>query len=282
MGEHCVATLRQHQGLELKKNYGYNSSPPYLYEDVHDKVRQSASANGSGTERVAYNFAKALEGCNHLRFILKAWSSTEDAGVGRKLYAVSSRCEVNTFLPMLASCDTSQDADMGKRIHKDCNQGLLYSVGRVKQECSSKLRHSDFSPRAREQINFPREGSKTTPPHQSKDFKWTDYCPRVFRKIRSIFKISEVDYLISLSENEGLRELCSPGKSGSVFFLSNDDRYMIKTLRTSEVKVLLKMLLSYYDHLCKNAETLIVKFFGLHQVIPDGGKKVWYSGFLNN
>ncbi|MCO5563148.1 hypothetical protein L7F22_016785 [Adiantum nelumboides] len=152
--------------------------------------------------------------------------------------------------------------------------GIRYSVGRVKQECSSELHHLDFSPRAREEINFPRKGSKTTPPHQSKDFKWTDYCPRVFRKIRSIFQISEVDYLLSLSENEGLRELCSPGKSGSAFFLSNDARYMIKTLRTFEVEVLLKMLLSYYDHLCKNAETSIVKFFGLHQVIPDGGKKI--------
>lgn len=28
-----------------------------------------------------------------------------------------------------------------------------------------------------------------------------------------------------------LRELPSPGKSGSVFFVSNDERYMIKTMR---------------------------------------------------
>ena len=28
-----------------------------------------------------------------------------------------------------------------------------------------------------------------------------------------------------------LRELPSPGKSGSMFFLSHDDRYMIKTMR---------------------------------------------------
>jgi len=28
-----------------------------------------------------------------------------------------------------------------------------------------------------------------------------------------------------------LRELPSPGKSGSVFFLSHDDRFIIKTMR---------------------------------------------------
>ncbi|KAI5074356.1 hypothetical protein GOP47_0010317 [Adiantum capillus-veneris] len=152
--------------------------------------------------------------------------------------------------------------------------GIRYSVGKARKECESELCFSDFSPKAREMIFFPKQGSQKTPPHQSNDFKWTDYCPRVFRKIRSIFDISEVDYLMSICGNEGLRELSSPGKSGSVFYLSNDDRYMIKTLRMSEVKVLLRMLKSYYDHLCKHAETLIVKFFGLHQVIPDGGKKI--------
>lgn len=45
------------------------------------------------------------------------------------------------------------------------------------------------------------------------------------------------DYMMSICGNDTLRELSSPGKSGSVFFLSQDDRFMIKTLRKSEVKV---------------------------------------------
>ncbi|MCO5566509.1 hypothetical protein L7F22_020186 [Adiantum nelumboides] len=79
-----------------KKKNGYSLSPPYLYEDVHDmviecahvigrddttsaaelleKVRQFASANGSGAERVAYYFAKALE-------------ARLSGGVGRQLYS---------------------------------------------------------------------------------------------------------------------------------------------------------------------------------------------------
>lgn len=43
---------------------------------------------------------------------------------------------------------------------------------------------------------------------------------------------------MSICGNDTLRELSSSGKSGSVFFLSQDDRFMIKTLRKSEVKVL--------------------------------------------
>lgn len=59
-----------------------------------------------------------------------------------------------------------------------------------------------------------------------------------FRNLRELFKIDAADYMMSICGNDALRELSSPGKSGSVFFLSQDDRFMIKTLRKSEVKVL--------------------------------------------
>ena len=57
------------------------------------------------------------------------------------------------------------------------------------------------------------------------------------RNLRELFKIDAADYMMSICGNDALRELSSPGKSGSVFFLSQDDRFMIKTLRRSEVKV---------------------------------------------
>jgi hypothetical protein len=57
------------------------------------------------------------------------------------------------------------------------------------------------------------------------------------RNLREMFKIDAADYMISICGSDALRELSSPGKSGSVFFLSQDDRFMIKTLRKSEVQV---------------------------------------------
>ena len=66
------------------------------------------------------------------------------------------------------------------------------------------------------------------------------------RNLRELFKIDAADYMMSICGNDALRELSSPGKSGSVFFLSQDDRFMIKTLRRSEVKVFLFCL----DLLC--------------------------------
>ena len=60
-----------------------------------------------------------------------------------------------------------------------------------------------------------------------------------------MFKLDTADYMISISGSDALRELSAPGKSGSMFFLSQDDRFMIKTLRKSEVQVS-----EFYDFIC--------------------------------
>ncbi|TKY52992.1 Phosphatidylinositol 4-phosphate 5-kinase 9 [Spatholobus suberectus] len=151
--------------------------------------------------------------------------------------------------------------------------GIRYTVGKITPIQRREVRASDFGPRASFWMNFPKEGSQLTPPHQSEDFKWKDYCPMVFRNLRELFKIDAADYMMSICGNDALRELSSPGKSGSVFFLSQDDRFMIKTLRRSEVKVLLKMLPDYHHHVKTYDNTLITKFFGLHRIIPSSGQK---------
>ncbi|KAL4191039.1 hypothetical protein AMTRI_Chr07g78820 [Amborella trichopoda] len=151
--------------------------------------------------------------------------------------------------------------------------GIRYTVGKITPIHRRDSRTSDFGPRASFWMNFPREGSQLTPPHQSGDFKWKDYCPMVFRNLRELFKIDAADYMMSICGSAALRELSSPGKSGSIFFLSQDDRFMIKTLRKSEVKVLLRMLPNYYHHVQTYENTLITKFFGLHRIKPSSGQK---------
>ncbi|XP_038692317.1 phosphatidylinositol 4-phosphate 5-kinase 9-like [Tripterygium wilfordii] len=151
--------------------------------------------------------------------------------------------------------------------------GIRYTVGKITPVQKREVRQSDFGPRASFWMNFPKEGSQLTPPHQSEDFKWKDYCPMVFRNLREMFKIDAADYMMSICGNDALRELSSPGKSGSVFFLSQDDRFMIKTLRKSEVKILLEMLPDYHHHVRTYENTLITKFFGLHRIKPSSGQK---------
>ncbi|KAG0460526.1 hypothetical protein HPP92_020823 [Vanilla planifolia] len=151
--------------------------------------------------------------------------------------------------------------------------GIRYTVGKITPIQRREVRASDFGRRASFWMDFPRSGSQLTPPHRSEDFKWKDYCPMVFRNLREMFKIDAADYMISICGNSALRELSSPGKSGSVFFLSQDDRFMIKTLRKTEVQVLLRMLPNYHHHVRTYENTLITKFFGLHRVKPSSGQK---------
>ncbi|KAK4378668.1 hypothetical protein RND71_000530 [Anisodus tanguticus] len=152
--------------------------------------------------------------------------------------------------------------------------GIRYSVGKITPVPIREVRQSDFGDQARIKMYFPRKGSQFTPSHHSVDFYWKDYCPMVFRYLREMFKLDAAEYMMSICGDDGLRELSSPGKSGSLFYLSRDDRFVIKTLKKSELKVLLKMLPDYYKHVKEHDNTLITKVFGVHRISLRRGKKV--------
>lgn len=152
--------------------------------------------------------------------------------------------------------------------------GIRYSVGKPGSTQPRELKPSDFDPMEKFWIRFPSEGSKITPPHQSPDFRWKDYCPLVFRHLRKLFAVDPADYMIAICGSDALRELSSPGKSGSLFYLTQDDRFIIKTVKKCEVKVLIRMLSSYYQHVSKCKNSLLTKFYGVHCVKPIGGQKV--------
>ncbi|PKA59533.1 Phosphatidylinositol 4-phosphate 5-kinase 1 [Apostasia shenzhenica] len=152
--------------------------------------------------------------------------------------------------------------------------GIRYSVGKPASTQLRDLRPSDFDPREKFWTKFPSKGSKITPPHYSTEFKWKDYCPMVFRHLRKLFALDPADYMMAICGDDALRELSSPGKSGSVFYLTQDDRFMIKTVKKSELKVLIRMLSGYYHHVAKYENSLITKFYGMHSVKPSGGQKI--------
>ncbi|KAK9019817.1 hypothetical protein V6N11_054325 [Hibiscus sabdariffa] len=148
--------------------------------------------------------------------------------------------------------------------------GIRHSVGRPGPAITLELKSSAFDPNEKVWTRFPPEGSKHTPSHQSCEFRWKDYCPLVFRTLRKLFDVDAADYMLSLCGSDALRELSSPGKSGSFFYLTSDDKYMIKTMKKTEAKA------TYYKHVRSFKDTLVTKFFGLHCVKLTGAvqKKV--------
>ena len=63
------------------------------------------------------------------------------------------------------------------------------------------------------------------------------------------------------------------GKSGSFFFLSHDRKFMIKTMKGSEVKTMLKILPSYIEHHRRNPDSLLAKIFGVFSIKKAGLQK---------
>ena len=91
-------------------------------------------------------------------------------------------------------------------------------------------------------------------------------------KLSVVFPVAML-HLTSDTGCRALRLLASPGKSGSAFFLSDDDRFLIKTVQQEEMRLLLELIPKYYRHVEENSGTLLTRFHGLHMVKPVGGAK---------
>lgn len=61
------------------------------------------------------------------------------------------------------------------------------------------------------------------------------FCPSC-RLIQELEDIDHDNYMHSICNDETLNKLSS-GKIGNVFLVSNDDRFLVKILRKSEIKV---------------------------------------------
>lgn len=121
--------------------------------------------------------------------------------------------------------------------------GIGHAVGSLASKPERDLLMKDFM--EIETVSFTKEGSNTTPAHHYSDFKFKIYAPTAFRYFRDLFGIQPDDFLLSLC-NEPLRELSNPGASGSVFYLTTDDNFIIKTVQLKEAEFLLKLLPGYY------------------------------------
>ena len=64
---------------------------------------------------------------------------------------------------------------------------VRYTVGKITNIQRWEVGATNFGPRASFWMNFLKGDSQLTPPHQSEDFKWKDYCPLVLRFM--VFKV---------------------------------------------------------------------------------------------
>ncbi|XP_051964645.1 phosphatidylinositol 4-phosphate 5-kinase type-1 beta-like [Xyrauchen texanus] len=145
--------------------------------------------------------------------------------------------------------------------------GIVYTVGNLTSKPDRDVLMQDFY--VVESVSLPSEGSNLTPAHHFPDFRFKTYAPLAFRYFRELFGIKPDDYLYSICK-EPLIELSNPGASGSLFYLTSDDEFIIKTVQHKEAEFLQKLLPGYYMNLNQNPRTLLPKFYGLY-CIQSGG-----------
>uniref|UniRef100_A0A4W4GSH7 PIPK domain-containing protein n=1 Tax=Electrophorus electricus TaxID=8005 RepID=A0A4W4GSH7_ELEEL len=148
--------------------------------------------------------------------------------------------------------------------------GITHTVGSLSQKAERDVLMQDFY--VVESIFFPSEGSNLTPAHHHGDFRFKTYAPIAFRYFRELFGIRPDDYLYSLC-NDPLIELSNSGASGSIFYVSSDDEFIIKTVQHKEAEFLQKLLPGYFMNLNQNKRTLLPKFYGLY-CVQAGGKNI--------
>lgn len=123
-----------------------------------------------------------------------------------------------------------------------------------------------------DRLRFPEEGTNMLPPHKYGDFDFKMYASHAFRYFRRLFGIKENDFLASIGEPKDtpLISMSNPGASGSLFWRTSDDNFIIKTVQKDEATFLRKLLPAYYMNCNQNPRTLLPKFYGLYCIKMNG------------
>ncbi|XP_070178757.1 phosphatidylinositol 4-phosphate 5-kinase type-1 alpha-like isoform X3 [Littorina saxatilis] len=155
--------------------------------------------------------------------------------------------------------------------------GIGQSIGGLSSKPERDVLMQDFA--VVEVVFFPSEGSNLTPAHHCSDFRFKTYAPVAFRYFRDLFGIQPEDFMVSLCA-EPLTELSNPGASGSIFYCTHDDEFIIKTVQHKEADFLQKLLPGYFLNISQNKRTLLPKFYGLY-CYQCGGKNIRFV-VMNN
>ena len=95
-----------------------------------------------------------------------------------------------------------------------------------------------------------------------------EYAPKIFAYLRNLENINIVEMAESFlpkNNKQGISE--SQGKSGSFFISTDDNQYMVKTLRVDEFELIRKTFLNeYVSYVTKNTSSLLCRIYGMYTI----------------
>ena len=122
-----------------------------------------------------------------------------------------------------------------------------------------------------------------------------EFAGIIFNNIRLYLGFDKDDFISSISPQDFItelmisnqtifEELCSTGKSGSLFYYTRDGKFIVKTIKKDEYKLIKLTLPEYYKHLKANPLSLLPKFLGCYVLTRKFKKKrtkIYFIVMLN-
>ncbi|XP_037955173.1 phosphatidylinositol 4-phosphate 5-kinase type-1 alpha [Teleopsis dalmanni] len=237
-----------------------NSILPALPSSSRQLFHDTAAAHG-GDETTSFLQHELNNTAATQQTRLRSASSTLDATVSRNPSTIGKHEKKIGHRRVDEGGEVTYKKIQSKQIMGSIQLGIQHTVGSLASKPKRDLLMNDFW--EMETISFPPDGSSITPAHHYSDFRFKVYAPIAFRYFRDLFGIAPDDFLMSMCAAP-LFQLSNPGASGSIFYLTDDDEFIIKTVQKKECEFLQKLLPGYYMNLSQNPRTLLPKFFGLY------------------
>ena len=103
-----------------------------------------------------------------------------------------------------------------------------------------------------------------------------EYAPRIFAFLRNIENIDldeMIDSFLPKNNKKGISK--SQGKSGSFFISTDDNQYMVKTLRVDEFELIRHTFLNHYvQYITHNPDSLLCRIYGMYNIIMSQGEEI--------
>eukprot|EP01060_Flectonema_neradi_P037974 TRINITY_DN782_c0_g3_i1.p1 TRINITY_DN782_c0_g3~~TRINITY_DN782_c0_g3_i1.p1 ORF type:complete len:481 (+),score=80.90 TRINITY_DN782_c0_g3_i1:1412-2854(+) len=117
-------------------------------------------------------------------------------------------------------------------------------------------------------------------------FTFYDYAPLCFHSIRESMGLTADVYRSVFSyenfDDVMMEKFTDGGRSGSFFYFTSGKEFIVKTITAMERQLLMSFLVSYYEHLTKYPDSLIVRFYGLHSIKMHRGAQKTHFVVMDN
>ena len=130
----------------------------------------------------------------------------------------------------------------------------------------------------RSALTSAREAAFTAFAPYAQDFRFKDFKPKIFARIRDMCGIDPEEYANSFETT--CKEKFSEGKSGAFMFFSSNQKYIVKTTSKSEMTTLQRILPDYVHYMDMNPSSLILRILGAH-CITMYGNELYFIVMLN-